>query len=611
VTLQQKILSFLVPLGLLSAVLTISIFNSAMDATLTQQVVQIARSEAESVSRKLVAGVESRDESRMLRDLQVSQKVAGATHLMVLDGAGLVLAHTNVSETGRRYADPSFQKMMKAGDVHVIDEKGDHPLVLVSAPIWSAQEDRMNEEMLLTGQDTTEGQERMGTVVISVPLQGSLATRVRMIKQLVWIVGMIGAVAILVAIGLIRGILKPVGFLKRGTAQISRGEYGVQIPTFGKDELSELAADFNRMSRNLSETTISKDFMSSVFTHMTEPLIVIGADGLLQMCNGATLRLLGYGENELSGRGAAVLLSADPKAAGEAVNFRPANDVDAEFVTKAGVKIPVVYSCSLLKNNNGETTGSILIARDMTERQRLETAMRRSEKMSAVGQLAAGVAHEINNPLGVILGYAQALVRRLPPADALEAPLRSIEKEAVRCKNLVQDLLTFSRVGKVEREPMDINKSVTAALSLVKAQAKIGQIMVERELAEGLPLILGNPNQIQQVIINLATNAMDALGLAGTISIRTEALEDGPLSWVCLKVSDSGSGIPQDILTRIFEPFFTTKPVGKGTGLGLSLVHEIVKKHSGTIDVQSRPGRTEFCVKFPARRSGASSEVGG
>src|SRR5262249_37187765 len=151
--------------------------------------------------------------------------------------------------------------------------------------------------------------------------------------------------------------------------------------------------------------------------------------------------------------------------------------------------------------------GVIVTAKDMTERKRLENVIRQSEKMSAVGQLAAGVAHEINNPPGVILGFAEEDVSRLQPGGELELPLKSIEREALRCKNLVQDLLIFSRASKIDREPLDMNHAVEGALSLVTAQARMGQIEVRKELAPELPRVLGNLNQIQQVIINLANNA--------------------------------------------------------------------------------------------------------
>src|SRR5438445_9173004 len=131
------------------------------------------------------------------------------------------------------------------------------------------------------------------------------------------------------------------------------------------------------------------------------------------------------------------------------------------------------------------------------ERKHLEGAMRQSDKMSAVGQLAAGVAHEINNPLGVILGFAQAALRRITPGEMLEMPLKSIEKEAVRCRDLVQDLLTFSRVSKVEREPMDLNKTIDGALSLVTARARTIRVEVRSELTPNMPRLLRNPNKLQ------------------------------------------------------------------------------------------------------------------
>lgn len=236
----------------------------------------------------------------------------------------------------------------------------------------------------------------------------------------------------------------------------------------------------------------------------------------------------------------------------------------------------------------------------VTSLKQTQSKLLQSEKMSAVGQLAAGVAHEINNPLGVILGFAQASVRRLQPGDPLEQALKSIEREALRCKNLVQDLLTFSRTNKTDRLPMDINLAIDGALTLVRTQAKTRGMSIDVDLKPGLPRVLADKNKLQQVVINLASNAMDAMEKGGQITIKTELIE-GRQSWVVLKIADNGHGIPMEVLPRIFEPFFTTKPVGKGTGLGLSLAYETVKAHSGLLDVTSRPGLTEFTIKLPVQ----------
>jgi two-component system, NtrC family, sensor kinase len=236
---------------------------------------------------------------------------------------------------------------------------------------------------------------------------------------------------------------------------------------------------------------------------------------------------------------------------------------------------------------------------------RLQAQVVRAEKMSAVGQLAAGVAHEINNPLSVILGFAQAMVRRSTPGDRDSGPMRHIEREAIRCKNLVQDLLTFSRVAKPELVPMCLNEAVRGSLSLVHAQARTRQVEVKVVLSDDLPPMLGQANQVQQVVINLATNALDAMSKGGILTVTTEVDE----GWIRLRVLDTGVGIPADVIPRIFEPFFTTKPVGQGTGLGLSLAYEITIRHAGMIDVRSRPGDTEFNVRFPIGPSETTSSV--
>lgn len=224
-----------------------------------------------------------------------------------------------------------------------------------------------------------------------------------------------------------------------------------------------------------------------------------------------------------------------------------------------------------------------------------------SEKMAAIGQLAGGVAHEINNPMGVILGFAQSIVKSIKEDEPLYMPLKSIEREAIRCKKLVGDLLTFSRAGKTEKEISNINEVVEQSLSLVEAQAKVKNVQIIKGYGDNLPQIEVNKNQIQQVIINLCNNAVDAMAGGGNLAISTKLkVKSEKLKEIEISVSDTGSGMTEEVKKHIFEPFFTTKEVGKGTGLGLSLAYEIIQKHNGSIEVTSEVGKgTIFFISLP------------
>ena len=377
----------------------------------------------------------------------------------------------------------------------------------------------------------------------------------------------------------------PLKELVQATRKVASGDLSFRVKGESGDEIGDLAASFNIMTENLRKSTVSRDYLDTILDSIADCVVVSGPEGRIDMVNKATLELSGYAEPELVGRPIDLILSLEKSA----------------YLTKAGEAIPISVSEGTLAEENGHVKGVVYVLHDMRPIHKLQDRLLQTEKMAAVGQLAAGVSHEINNPLGVILGFAQGLVRRLTHGDPLELPLRSIEREAMRCKNLVQDLLTFSRSTRADWDPLDLNQAVEGALSLVLAQARIHNAEVTKDLSADLPRILGNKNQVQQVIINLAKNALDAMPKGGTIVVKTLLMEEKPQPWVCLKVSDTGLGIPQDVLPRIFEPFFTTKPVGQGTGLGLSLVYEIVKKHSGMLDVQSKPGFTEFSVRFPVR----------
>ncbi|MBI5477575.1 MAG: hypothetical protein HY906_01895 [Deltaproteobacteria bacterium] len=227
------------------------------------------------------------------------------------------------------------------------------------------------------------------------------------------------------------------------------------------------------------------------------------------------------------------------------------------------------------------------LAENVRRLQATHDQLLQAEKLAGIGQLAGGFAHEINNPLSVIYGFAQLLQASVPEGDPLRVPVTSIARESQRCTALVRELLTFSRTAEPGTQAVDLNTVVRASALMLEARAKTLRMSVVQELADGLPAIRANRTQVEQVIMNLGMNGLDAMRPGGAVTLRTIGEPDG----VRLEVADTGAGIPEALRSRVFEPFFTTKEVGKGTGLGLSIVREIVRRHSGAIDVASEPGR--------------------
>ncbi|MEI8217832.1 MAG: PAS domain S-box protein [Elusimicrobiota bacterium] len=246
-------------------------------------------------------------------------------------------------------------------------------------------------------------------------------------------------------------------------------------------------------------------------------------------------------------------------------------------------------------------------AKDITLRKQMEMekdtlAMQllHTEKLAAIGHMASGIMHEMNNPLGVIIGSSQLILKHSKEDDPFYLILKTIEREATRAKDFVRNLLGFSRAGKIEKELCCLNETISSALSLVEAQTNVSAMTLVKEFTEELPHMFINRNQIQQVIINLANNAIDAMPSGGTLTVRTTPFTRKKTSGATIQIEDTGCGIPKEIQAKVFEPFFTTKPVGKGTGLGLALVYEIVQKHHGTIELRSSPGTgTQFTITLP------------
>ncbi|HEV2988310.1 MAG TPA: ATP-binding protein [Candidatus Angelobacter sp.] len=248
--------------------------------------------------------------------------------------------------------------------------------------------------------------------------------------------------------------------------------------------------------------------------------------------------------------------------------------------------------------------GRLIIVDDITERIELESQLSQAEKMSSIGLLAAGVAHEVNTPLAVISSYAQMLQKQVNGDERVAGVLDKITRQTFRASEIVNNLLNFSRTSSTEFSDVNLNKIIAETLALLEHQFKTSQIKLETDLNVNLPLIHGNPGKLQQVFLNLFVNAKDAMaGAGGTLSIHT-AVNTG----VSVIISDTGAGIAPEHISKIYDPFFTTKTTpregqSRGTGLGLSVTYGIIQEHAGKIRVESNPGQgTSFYLEFPLIR---------
>lgn len=259
-----------------------------------------------------------------------------------------------------------------------------------------------------------------------------------------------------------------------------------------------------------------------------------------------------------------------------------------------------------LYGEDGRTVERVLIfARDITDRHLMEEQMARTEKLASIGTLASGVAHEINNPLGIILGFTEMLLDTTPKDSKQYEMLKTIERQGLNCKRIVENLMSFARTPAKPEESCDLNRELENLLKLVQNTLLVKKVELETHFAPHLPRVRGDAGELQQVFLNLITNAIAAMPEGGRLTLGTRLKPNGQVEAV---VADTGTGIPREYVDRIFDPFFTTKQAGQGTGLGLSVAHAIVEKYGGSIRFETRtaqdpgggPTGTTFFVTLPA-----------
>ncbi len=271
--------------------------------------------------------------------------------------------------------------------------------------------------------------------------------------------------------------------------------------------------------------------------------------------------------------------------------------------TRAGELRMANIAIAPLVARNFEMVGRIILVDDITDRIDLEGQLAQAEKLSSIGLLAAGVAHEVNTPLAVISSYAQMLAKQVRGDERVAPLLDKITQQTFRASEIVNGLLNFSRTSGTEFRELDINGIIQDTLTLLDHQFKTSRISLEVSLQQDLPLILGNPGKLQQVFLNLFLNAKDAMAGGGTLRVATEAN-----GHVDVLITDTGSGIAPEHVQRIYDPFFTTKSAPRegqrrGTGLGLAVTYGIIQEHAGKIQVESEIGNgTKFLLEFPLLR---------
>ncbi len=262
-------------------------------------------------------------------------------------------------------------------------------------------------------------------------------------------------------------------------------------------------------------------------------------------------------------------------------------DLEIEFRRADDSILYVLLTVTAIHDEQGNVIGCEGIAKDLTNLKAMMMQLVNSEKMASVGQMAAGIAHEINTPLGIILGYSQLMMDDFAKDDESHQNLEVIERQTKACRKIVADLLKFSRMSEGTKERIHINEALTDILAVVEHNLNLNHIDVKRDFVENMPLVIGDVEKIRQVFVNLINNASQAMEQrkGGTLIVKTRY--DRRNKEVIATIRDTGSGISEDVKKRIFEPFFTTKSVGQGTGLGLSVSYGIIEDHGGRITVES------------------------
>jgi two-component system NtrC family sensor kinase len=400
--------------------------------------------------------------------------------------------------------------------------------------------------------------------------------------------------------------------LPTASGEIRNAEICIAIatPSDGAGRAYAYVRDLTDEKRTGNELREANEFFKNLISSSVDGIIAADMKGNIFIFNQGAENLTGYTAEEFIGKVHITQLYPEAVARDIMRKLRSPDDggigklnpSQLNLVSKNGEEIPFQLSASLIYDSAGKEIASVGIFTDLRPRLDMERKFQEthlqlisSEKLASLGKLAAGIAHEINNPLGGILIYSSLMLEDLPEDDPKRQDLSRIVQETGRCKEIVKSLLEFARQSEPKMEPVDINRAITEGLFFLENQALFHNIRIIKKLDPSLPFALGNAGQLKQVFMNIIVNAAEAMPGNGTLTILSSF--DQERKNIIIEFTDTGEGIPEENLSRIFDPFFTTKDIGKGTGLGLSTSYGIIEAHGSKIEVKSKVGTgTTFTI---------------
>jgi PAS domain S-box-containing protein len=405
----------------------------------------------------------------------------------------------------------------------------------------------------------------------------------------------------------LRGRRRGLGVLELQGVRVDAGD-SVDMLDRVDEVARQLAAAIENMWL-LEDVLRSRSELESTFNSLTELVIVTDQHQRITQANQAFAARIGMETAALRGRRLADVLARDVVSWIERRGRDEASSApDERQLADDKLGGTFLFTASPLVGASEEHVGTVIVARDVTMQARLaaegaelRNRLTQSEKLAALGQFVAGIAHELNNPLQGVLGHVELLLQEAPPAQRLRRDLKLVFREADRAAKIVHNLLVFAGSRRITRRRLNVNHVVNKVLSMRATAAAAANIDVARELTARLPRVAGDALLLQQALLNIVLNAEQALATLESgrrLHIRTRAVSPEEIEIV---IADNGPGIPEEALARLFEPFFTTKEVGQGTGLGLAITYGIVQEHGGRLDARNRAGGgAVFTIALPA-----------